>query len=121
MTVSKPNGPISGIQKRRIKLEIEEKRKKFEKRRAAKADSFGGFGGQNLGFGAGCRLMNSLVFGDWGGFISGLRRLSNGFVSVLSMGREFSAPLFPSAAVHGNASESKAKKCRRIETESLPL
>ena len=41
-------------------------------------------GRANLGFGAVCRLANSLVFGDLGGFISALIRLSIGLVSVSS-------------------------------------
>ncbi len=41
-------------------------------------------GGQKRCFGAVWRLADSLVFGDWGGFISGLRRLSIGLVTAES-------------------------------------
>ncbi len=45
-------------------------------------------------FGAVCRLANFLVFRDWGGFISGLRWLSIGFVSVLPMEKDFGRVFF---------------------------
>ena len=55
-------------------------------------------------------------FGDWGGFISGLRRLSIGLVTASSRfcrwEGDFARLFFQAPPVHGKASESKAKKCR---------
>ena len=56
--------------------------KKLGKGRAAKADLMGT--GKSSCFGAVCRLANFSIFGDWGGFISGLRRLSIGLVTASS-------------------------------------
>lgn len=87
--------------------------KKVGKRRAAKADLDGD--GQKLLFWGGLTAGEFLVFGDLGGFINGLRRLSNGFVSVLSMGRDFVRLFFQAPPFMGTQANPRQKNAAELK------